>query len=303
MNRKTRYPFLLSALLLLGVLLTGCNIREDNTDCPRPFRLFIKALDADGKDITDTGEVERAVLFAFNEKQEVVFMVELTADQVRSRKPVNVHLDYPGHQSLTFVVWGNLDDQVQFPPHASVKQWNDLYAKLISQNGTAQSPGAVFYGNLTVPVEYGGLESAGDQTVEITHRTGQVTITAIELMQWNSKKEGKYEFRLKDSHDTCDKDGKHSGSAVQYLPSATMDANGTLKTPIFNTYPHAANETYELEILFNGQVIYAVTVGTDGTPFKSELGRVLNIIIDFRAGLSVKAVITPWNVVYQFVEI
>lgn len=58
MNRKNRYPFLLSALLLLGVLLSAATFVGPAWNCPRRS-LFIK-LDADGKDITDTGEVERA---------------------------------------------------------------------------------------------------------------------------------------------------------------------------------------------------------------------------------------------------
>lgn len=303
MNRKTRYPFLLSALLLLlGVLLTGCNIREDNTDCPRPFRLFIKALDADGKDITDTGEVERAVLFVFNEKQEVVFTVELTADQIRSRKPVNVHLDYPGHQSLTFVVWGNLDDQVNHPSYASIQRWRDFNVNLNQRDGVAESPGDLFFGSLDVPVEYGGMEPAGDQTVVIRRKTTQVTITAIELQQWNENKTGGYAFRLRETSSTITINDEMVGDKVSYVPSSAM-RDGTLAAPVFHTLPTERSQSFILEILYDNRVIYTADRGTDGKPFTPEVGKLLNIIIDFRAGMSVKAVITPWNVVYQFVEI
>lgn len=302
MNRKNRYHFLLPALLLLGVLLTGCNIREDNTDCPRPFRLFIKAHDADGNDITDSGEVKQVILFVFNEKQEIVDVVTVPEQDFRNGVPVNVELDYPGHESLTFVAWGNVNSNIDFPASGSVNQWNDLYAKLISQNGTAQSSDAVFYGNLNVPVEYGGIEPAGDQTVIITHRTAQVNITAINLKKFNANQDGKYEFRLKESYDNIDKDGNYTGGPIHYIPVADMDNNGTLHTPKFNTLPQIG-ETYTLEILFNNEVIYTATVGTDGTPFIPEVGRMLNIIIDFRAEISVKVIITPWNVVYQYVEI
>lgn len=301
MNKRHKYYLLTLTALLIAALLGSCSIREDNTDCPRPFRLFIKALDADGKDITDEDIVNEVILFVFNEKQEIVDVVIVPATPFRNRQPVSIALDYPGHQSLTFVAWGNVDNKVEFPQHASVKEWNQLYAKLKGQNGNAQSPGALFYGNLTVPVEYGGIEPAGDQTVEITHRTAQVTVTAINLKHWNGNQEGEYTYRLRDSHDTVDKDGNHTGEMSHCMPEANM-INGTLHAPIFNVFPHAQRKAHTLEILFNGEVIYTAQAGTDGTPFITEPGRLLNIIIDFRAELSVKAVITPWNVVYQYVE-
>lgn len=308
MKRMTKYNYLLSALLLLGVLLSGCNIREDNTDCPRPFRLFIKAQDADGKDITSNGDVTQVILFIFNEKQEIVDVISVPESDFKGGKPINVELDYPGHQSLTFVAWANVGDKIEFPASSSVKQWNDLYAKLITSNGEAQSPGAVFYGNLNVPVEYGGLEPAGDQTVVMTHRTAQVTITALGLKRWNGNKEGKYEFRLRDSQVSIDKDGTFVDGPVHYAPAATMNSDGNMSAPIFNTLP--PKDKYTLEILFDGEVIYSadsgdatITKAASGTAFVPQLGRVLNIIVDFRAELSVKVVITPWNVVYQYVEI
>ena len=199
MKKKVQYRFLLSAMLLLGVLLSGCDIREDNTDCPRPFRLFIKAHDADGIDITADGDVTQVIVFAFNEMQEIVEVVAVSDQNFRNGVPINVELDYPGYQSLTFVAWGNVGSKIDFPATAGVKEWNDLYAKLFSQNGVAQSPDALFYGNLVVPLEYGGLEAAGDQTVIMTHRTAQVVITAINLKQFNEQKDGNYEFRLKES--------------------------------------------------------------------------------------------------------
>ncbi len=300
MKNKTKHLYLLSALLVLAVLFTGCSIREDNTDCPRPFRLFLKAHDADGKDITQDGEVKQVVLFVFNEKQELVEAIVVSESDFRNGKPINIALDYPGHQSLTFVAWGNVDSSIEFPPTNDIDQWSDLYAKLNSSNGVAQSPGAIFYGSETIQVEYGGIEAGGDQVVIMTHRTAQVNIVAKKLQQWNDRKEGEYEFRLKQSFDTIDKDGNFTGSEVMYIPLAKME-DGTLSTSIFNTFPPTGT-TYTLEILFEGEVIYTATVGTDGVPFTPELGRMLNIIIDFGGTIDVKVVVTPWNQVYQFVE-
>lgn len=66
-SNTNKQSFILAALLLLSGLLSGC-IREDNTDCPRPFRLFVKAVDIDLQDITESGEVKQVFLFVYNEK-------------------------------------------------------------------------------------------------------------------------------------------------------------------------------------------------------------------------------------------
>ncbi len=301
MSNAKKKSFLLAAtLLLLTGLLSSC-LKEDFSDCPRPFRLFIKAVDADEKDITDSGDVQQVILFVFNENGEIVDAVLLDAAAVKSRKPVDIKLDYPGHQSLTFVAWGNTGG-VDFPDKASVKQLNDLYAKLKAQSGAVQSASDLFYGNLSVPVEYGSIEPAGDQTVTIRRKTAQIFISAIHLKQWYGNKEGNYSFRLKESLNTYDQNGNLTGTAVNYIP-VTQLQDGTLTAPVFNTYPTGSGQSYTLEILFNGEVIYTANKGSDGKAFVPEVGRLLNIIIDFRGGVSVMVVITPWDVVHQYVVI
>ncbi len=307
-NTKKQSIILVAALLLTG-LLSSC-LKEDFSDCPRPFRLFIKAVDADEKDITDSGDVQQVILFVFNESGQIVDAVVLDASAVKSRKPVDVKLDYPGHQSLTFVAWGNTGG-VDFPDRASVKKLGDLYAKLRAQdgkleeqgqNGTAQSPSDLFHGSLSVPVEYGSIEPTGDQTVTIRRKTAQVFISAIHLKQWNQNREGNYAFRLKESLNTYDQDGNLTGTAVNYIPVSRLQ-DGTLTAPVFNTYPNGTGQSFTLEILFNDEVIYTVNKDSDGKGFVPEVGRLLNIIIDFRAEVSMMAIITPWGVVHQYVVI
>ncbi len=306
MSNTNKYSFLLVTALLLTWLLSGC-LKEDFSECPQPFRLFIKAVDADEKDVTESGDVEQVTLFVFNENGEAVDAIVLDAAAVKSRKPVNIKLDHPGHRSLTFVAWGNTGG-VDFPDKASVKQMNELYAKLKAQNGNlknqnsiAQSPSDLFYGNLTVPVEYGSIEPTGDQTVTIRRKTTQVTITAILLKQWNQEKEGAYSFMLRESLDTYDQDGKLTGDKVNYKPNVTMNNASTLNAPIFRTFPTVGGKSYVLDILFNGEVIYTANKGSDGATFIPEEGRLLNIIIDFRAtDPSIIVKVTPWNVVYQY---
>lgn len=305
------------ALLITGLLSTSC-IRDSYEDCPRPFRLFIKAIDADMNDITSSGEVQQVMLFVFNEKQEIVKSVRLDAEHIKSVKPVDIKLDYPGHRSLQFIAWGNTGSNENFPDINAVKELGDLYASL--KNGEikagesgkiAQSPGDLFYGNLEAPVEYGGFEPSGDQTVVISRKTSQVNIMAYGLKQWNYYQEGLYTYELRESHDTYDEYGNLTGEMTGYEPAAEMDSKGNLSAPTFNTFPTSDNKPYTLYIRYNGEVIYTTNKDSEGQLFIPETGRLLNIILRFRtfpedpSGISyieIKSVVTLWNQVFQYVE-
>lgn len=308
MNNTNKYGFLLIAALLMTGFLSSC-LKENFDDCPRPFRLFIKAIDADQNDITASGEIQRVILFVFNEKEQIVDAFELNANAVRNREPVNILLDYPGHESLKFVAWGNIDQSVEFPEKASVKQLSDLYVKLRATSGNraatalAQSPCDLFYGALDVPVEYGGFEPAGDQTVVISRKTSQVVISAYSLKSWNGGKDGEYTFELHESNNSYDMDGNPTGEMIAYYPEAEMDENGNLFSSVFRTIPTTGGKPYTLYIFYNGEVIYTTNQGGDGTPFIPKPGELLNIIIHFRSEVSVKSIVTPWNQVFQYVEI
>ena len=93
------------------------------------------------------------------------------------------------------------------------------------------------------------------------------------------------------------------GGMVGYHPEANMDENGHLHTPVFQTLPTVGGKAYTLYILYNGEVIFSTDKGSDGKPFVPDIGRLLNIIIDFRGEISAKVIVTPWNQVFQYVEI
>ena len=306
------------AVLITGLLSVSC-IKDSYGDCPRPFRLFIKAIDADMNDITSSGEVQQVILFVFNEKQEIVKAIELDSNHIKSIKPVDVKLDYPGHQALQFVAWGNIGPNVEFPTINSVKKINDLYvslknaeAKTMTSGKISHSPDDLFYGNLSVPVEYRGVEPSGDQTIVLSRKTAQVSTAAFGLKLWNRNLEGEYAFELGVSLDTYNEAGILTDNITGYSPTANMDNLGNLSTPIFHTFPTSDGKTYTLYIRFNGEVIFADTKDSNGHLFVPEVGRLLNIIIHFEApredqkvpsNVSIKTVVTPWNQVFQHVEL
>lgn len=299
MSNTDKYRLLFLAALLITGLMSSC-LKEDLSDCPRPFQLTIKALDADQVDITDTGEAGQVVLFIFNENGQIVKAITVPANDVKQRKPVDIQMEFPGHKSLKFVAWSNLDDKVDFSQISSVKQLTDLYVKLKSENGTAQSPGDLFFGTLDVPVEYGGTEYGQPHTMTIARKTASVIITARNLPPGENA--SSYTFVLRESPDNYNQNGELGGGMVYYKPPVSRNDEGHLVTPIFITFPTTGNQPYVLEVYKNGELIHTFTKGSDGKEFIPVVGKLLNIIIDFKVGISVKVVITPWGVVHQEVE-
>ena len=301
MSKKSKFIKLLLITFLTTGFLNSC-FKEDLTDCPRPFQITIKALDIDKNDITETGEVKNAVLFVFNQQNELIKAFELNEAQVKGRHPINIEIDYPGYESLFFVAWGNVDDSFEHSNISTVRNLLDLYVRLKKVDGFAEPPGDFFRGNVTIPLEYGGTEPGKPHVVEINRMTSGVTITAKYLKEWNENLEGTYSFVLRETLDMYDPNGNLSGSAVNYLPRSSFAQNGDLSAPIFYTFPTDDGSPFQLDILYNGEVIYSVDRDTGGTLFIPVIGRTLNILIDFSAQISIQAVITPWNVVYQYVE-
>jgi hypothetical protein len=306
MNNKNKFSLLLVVTIMTTGLLSSC-FKEDLTDCPRPFQVTIKAVCADGNDITESGDVEQVILFVFDEEETIFNSYILSAKDIIEHKAVEIAMDYPGHPSLQFVAWGNLDEREDYTDISSVKELNDFYVKLKTtsskQSGflMAQPPGDLFEGNIIVQEEFGGIEPGRSQVVEIHRITEGVTITAIGLKQWNGNKDGTYGYRLRESFNSCDCFGHMGGEKVYCEPTANFNEKDHFIAPLFYMFPPADNITYVLDILFNGEVIFTADRDSDGKPFNTDLGRTLNIIIDFSAELNIMCVITPWNVVYQYV--
>lgn len=305
MNETNKYSFYL-ATVLLTLLLSGC-LKEDLSDCPRPFQVTVKAVCADGNDITESGDVEQVNLFVFDEGEKIFEVFTLSASDVIQRKTIPIAMAYPGRSALKFVAWGNLDERIDYSQIGSVQELKDLYVRLRSagsrQEGyhMVETPYDLFHGTIDVTSEFGGIEPGKSQVIEVKRMTEGMTITAIGLKQWNGNKEGTYSYRLRESFNSCDGLGFFGGDKVYCEPRANFNDKDHFIAPLFYMFPPADGISYVLEILCDGELVFTVDRDSDGKPLNTDLGRTLNIIIDFSAELNIMCVITPWNVVYQYV--
>ena len=306
--RNTKKLLLTFLSLFWGVtfLLTGC-IYDDLSECPRPFFLKVKAIDADNKDITSGGAVQSVVLFFFDEAGNCLQTKELNAAQIVAQKPVFV--EPKGASKITCVAWGNPseDDRKQF---SSITRLSDLYVRLLSQDGIAQSPTDLFAGSIEHEMEYDLNKKNSTITVEISRRTAEVTVTVLGYKSWaehlktsplRASQTIADAITLGTTPDTYISHQQLGGQLVSYRPKGVIEGNGNLIVAPFRIFPTLNAAPLVLFLYANGKKQLSFTESSDGKKFVPEVGRMLNILIDMRSSsLNTLVVVTPWDVVHQF---
>ena len=309
MNNTNKQSFLLVAAMLLIGLLTGC-LKDDLSKCPSPFQVTIKALDADRNDITESGDVQQVILFVFDQDDHIYQTFTLTGEEVKQRKLSDIGMSFPPSKKFRLIALGNLDDKVDYSEIGNVNDLEDLYIRLkptgrtraINTHHDVESPGDLFGGELMVDTHYGGVDGRQTHVVEMNRLTVGITITAIDLKEWNGNKEGDYSFIVSETYDMISNHWSLMGETVSYAPQAIFVENGNLFAPIFYAFPTIEGKGFIIEILYNGEVIFTAERDLNGKEFGCEKGCTLNVIIDFRANLHIISEITPWNVVFQYVD-
>lgn len=298
----------MASLVLILLTLSSC-IKEDLSDCPLPFNVRVRVLDADQQDITTSGEIGRAMVFVFDQEGKKIEQIEMSAEDIVKKAPIR--LKKYDFKTLTFVVWANMSDRM-YSESLGVQRIEDLKMKLLSQEGVAEIAPKLYSGFITIPVRYGDIVDDKEKVVDISPRTAQVRITIIGYEQWfyRTKTESLQreplfkvgELQLKETPDTYTALNELGGDKVKYYPEATLEPSGDLITPVFTIYPTLNEEPLELSLWTAGDPIFKVKKASDGTPLIPIPGRMLNVLIDLKnASINVLAVVTPWNVVHQFV--
>ena len=306
--RNTKILLLTFLSLFWGVtfLLTGC-IYDDLSECPRPFYLKVKAIDADNKDITSGGAVQSVVLFFFDEAGNCLQTRELNAAQIVAQKPVFV--EPKGASKITCVAWGNPseDDRKRF---SSITRLGDLYVRLVSQDGIAESPTDLFAGSIEHEIEYDLNKKNSTITVEISRRTAEVTVTVLGYKSWaehlktsplRASQTIADAIILGTTPDTYISHQQLGGHPASYRPKGMIEGSGNLFVAPFCIFPTLNATPLVLDLYANGKKQLSFTESSDGKKFVPEVGRMLNILIDMRSSsLNTLVVVTPWDVVHQF---
>ena len=306
---------ILILVYILVLALSGCVGREKYEFCPCPFDVYIKVEDYNGNDITEQGDVKQLILFLFDENGKMIGAIEVTGAQVAGREPIKMAFDprkFP--KSVTFDVWANTGDEVDFSAISTVQQRENLYLLLKKQlDGSAISPSDIFHGSLIgVPIETGGIEKGSSHTVVIKRKTASVVITTIGLRPWHNwirtRTEDSYGYRVHGTSSGLDYQGTLNTDVAYHVPAAQFTENDHFIAPLFSVLPTPANGAIKVEVYGNNELLYTAETDKSGNPFVAVADQTLNILIELTiddAGnpkIDVVTAITAWREVYQWIR-
>lgn len=316
MNNTLKWIKIVSMVTLVALFSTSCGIKEDLSDCPLPFDITVRALDSENNDITTDGDVRNVVVFIFDEKGYLIDRVTMGAEQVKAKTPIHIYKLGLKLEEVTLVAWGNLSDEDQNKLQG-VKKMEDLVVALTPTRATeslAKSPEDLFSGKLVRTIKYGSLLKDEDGVIDIYRRTASVNITVVGYDGW-LKRNGypKKPFDPSDLKAAKIIFGESPsayavvdqlvGDMVSYRPIGTMDDRGDYRIAPFRVYPSLEGKLFSLDFWVNDKMTISFTQDSTGKPILPVVGKMLNLLIDFRsAEVSVTVVVTPWNIVHQFVQ-
>ena len=288
-NNKFHYCLHILPILFFMAFVSASCIKDELGDCPAPgtpgFSLQVKAFDADGGSLGDE-TIKDLTLYIFDADKALLDTRNVLLSET-------VTLDYPGHDNLTLVAWGNGKQGAQSMP--ALKEGDHLetaFVSLIQTRTTlpvAGSPDDLFYGTIDIPSAAG----ASAKEFPLRRKVSGVAITARHLREYVGSTEGEYYYIVRKTTDKLDFYGRPNGTEVSYRPQAAFNDNGEFVSPAFNIFPTEAD--IKIDIYHRDVLKTTVIADSNGNPLRVAEGRLLNVLVDFQGAVSVDISVTDWG--------
>lgn len=291
-NNKFHYCLHILPILFFMAFVSASCIKDDQGDCPDPgtpstpgFSLEVKAFDADGGSLGDE-TIKDLTLYIFDADKALLDTRNVLLSET-------VTLDYPGHDNLTLVAWGNGKQGAQSMP--ALKEGDYLetaFVSLIQTRTTlpvAGSPDDLFYGTIDIT----SAADASAKEFPLRRKVSGVAITARHLREYVGSTEGEYYYIVRKTTDKLDFYGKPNGTEVSYRPQAAFNDNGEFVSPAFNIFPTEAD--IKIDIYHRDVLKTTVIADSNGNPLRVAEGRLLNVLVDFQGAVNVDISVTDWG--------
>ena len=288
-NNKFHYCLHILPILFFMAFVSASCIKDDLSDCPAPptsgFSLQVKAFDADGGSL-GSETIKDITLYIFDADKALLDTRNILLSEI-------VFLDYPGHDNLKLVAWGNGKQGAQSMP--ALKEGDHLetaFVSLIQTRTTlpvAGSPDDLFYGTIDITPD----ADASARELPLRRKVSGVAITARYLREYVGSTEGEYHYIVRKTTDKLDFYGKPNGTEVNYRPQAAFNDNGEFVSSAFNIFPTEAD--IKIDIYHRDVLKTTVIADSNGNPLRVAEGRLLNVLVDFRGVVSVDVKVTDWG--------
>lgn len=307
MNATTTYYLGLLMGMCCAVLLCGCT-KQNLSECPEEVAIYIQPVDVEGGEITEDGVLQSLSLFVFDKDK--LFLQRLDA---HVGEPLRIY--FPDQDQLHVVSWGNLSEKrMEIPPMTKGTPMHESFIRLLEnvqpQGGKVQvkspttrsialTPDDLFYSYDEISLKTGVQTS---YKLKINRSVSAMAITMRNLQGYANRYDENYSLVVRDTYNAIDFYGRLTGSKVGYIPTAAFNDKKELMAPLFNLLPSHAEGVIEIDIYHGDELITTVKNDSQGQPLKAEVGKTLNVLVDFRLQVTVEVSTTPWGITHIWKE-
>ena len=263
--------------------------------CTR-YELHVRAVDADGNDLTESGALQKSDIYLFNEQG---FVRMIPSDGFS-----NFYFGEDKGERLTLIAWGNLKEDslitTEIAPGTPLK---DAKLRLRQyDHGTHLPLTDLFYCRKEIgKAETRSVEGA-DITLVMERMVAGLSIRTRYLSERYPYKGEAYRFIVHCTSTEMDFTGEAAGSGAGYEPAALPIPKGmSMRRLSISSYRRGeavGNRHYR-----QGEKLLTITEDNEHRPLYAPVGKHTNIDIDFRyAKVQVAVSVVPWGTVSQDVE-
>lgn len=274
-------------ILFLVFVFSGC-IKEDLSDCPTTYRL---AVQTDPSDDVLLRAVPHVVLFIFDENNRLL-------DYRNTSPGVVMELNYVGHKKLNAVAWANIDAQVNVTSLSSQTPLENAKVQLIDRSelsggNYALSPNDLFHGKKELDLSLNTQDQP--DVLMIGRKVAAIRIIAKHLKEYVGTNDNDFTYRVKGSKNTFDFKGNLMGDDRNYLPESSFNEQNELVAPAFLVFPSQTGQNVSVDIYKGTTLIHTIDTDGNGSPIRTEEGKLLDLVVDFSAEAKVELIIKDWD--------
>ena len=247
-----------------------------------PFSVVLKAMNSDGNDITTKGEVNGATLFVFDQNNDFFEQINVNKSTILSRRAIDINC--PNSNDITVIAWSGINsgnEEISNMSKANII--SDLQVSLKENNGIANIPSDLFYGQVTLH-KNSSTKSTVSNELQIIRKTSIFQLSTKGL--------------IKNTKSSLDYNGNPTGEEVEFAFPASFDEKGNLTTETQAIFP-AQNITVEL--YKDGNLIFSSEKDKNGELFAATPGKRTEITFKYSGEVSANITIADWATVIQHI--
>ena len=261
-----------------------------------PFSVVLKAMNSDGNDITTKGEVNGATLFVFDQNNDFFEQINVNKSTILSRRAIDINC--PNSNDITVIAWSGINsgnEEISNMSKANII--SDLQVSLKENNGIANIPSDLFYGQVTLH-KNSSTKSTVSNELQIIRKTSIFQLSTKGLIKYLGSNAGNFEYRIKNTKSSLDYNGNPTGEEVEFAFPASFDEKGNLTTETQAIFP-AQNITVEL--YKDGNLIFSSEKDKNGELFAATPGKRTEITFKYSGEVSANITIADWATVIQHI--